>query len=152
MLPGSLAEGQDAHQRPRPGRAPGRGTSYAESWTVSKDALTYEFVLRKGVKFHNGDTVTAEDVRFSFDRYHGAGAKLLKDRVREVQIVDALQLFREALVALHHGLHFGLLRGRCRLVAADEQHVAHTSLLHRESLGHPWAARAPAATHPIRRR
>src|SRR4029078_1527803 len=32
--------------------------------------------------------VTAEDVKFSFDRYRGAAAKLLKDRVREVQIVD----------------------------------------------------------------
>src|SRR5881296_855046 len=62
--------------------------SLAESWTVSKDALTYEFVLRKGARFHNGDPVTAEDVKFSFDRYHGAGAKLLKERVREVQIVD----------------------------------------------------------------
>src|SRR6266850_1363941 len=63
--------------------------SLAESWTVSKDGLTYEFVLRKGVKFHNGDVVTAEDVKFSFDRYRGAAAKLLKEKVREVQIVDA---------------------------------------------------------------
>jgi peptide/nickel transport system substrate-binding protein len=62
--------------------------SLAESWTVSKDGLTYEFVLRRGVKFHNGDPVTAEDAKFSFDRYHGASAKLLKDRVREVQVVD----------------------------------------------------------------
>jgi len=62
--------------------------SLAESWTMSKDGLTYEFVLRKGVKFHNGDPVTAEDVKFSFERYRGAAAKLLKDKVREVQIVD----------------------------------------------------------------
>jgi peptide/nickel transport system substrate-binding protein len=62
--------------------------SLAESWTMSKDGLTYEFVLRKGVKFHNGDPVTAEDAKFSFDRYKGAGAKLLKDKVREVQVVD----------------------------------------------------------------
>jgi peptide/nickel transport system substrate-binding protein len=60
----------------------------AESWTVSKDGLTYEFVLRKGVKFHNGEPVTAEDVKFSFERYRGAGATLLKERVREIQIVD----------------------------------------------------------------
>ena len=61
--------------------------SLAESWTQSKDGLTYEFVLRKGVKFHNGEPVTAADVKFSFERYRGAGAKLLKERVREVQIV-----------------------------------------------------------------
>src|SRR5437867_1802236 len=62
--------------------------SLAESWSQSKDGLTYEFVLRKGVKFHNGDPVTAEDVKFSYERYRGAGVKLLKDRVKEVQIVD----------------------------------------------------------------
>src|SRR5262244_211611 len=62
--------------------------SLAESWTESKDGLTYEFVLRKGVKFHNGEPVTATDVKFSFDRYRGAGFRLLKERVREVQVVD----------------------------------------------------------------
>jgi peptide/nickel transport system substrate-binding protein len=62
--------------------------SLAESWTVSPDGLTYEFVLRSGVKFHNGDPVTADDVKFSFERYKGGGAKLLKDRVKEVQVVD----------------------------------------------------------------
>ena len=62
--------------------------SLAESWSQSKDGLTYEFVLRKGVKFHNGEPVTAADVKFSFERYKGSGAKLLKERVREVQIVD----------------------------------------------------------------
>jgi peptide/nickel transport system substrate-binding protein len=62
--------------------------SLAESWTQSKDGLTYEFVIRKGVKFHNGDPVTAADVKFSFERYRGSGAKILKERVREIQIVD----------------------------------------------------------------
>src|SRR5712691_2046377 len=61
----------------------------AESFTASKDGLTYEFVLRKGVKFHNGDPFTAADVKFSFERYKGSGMKILKERVREVQIVDA---------------------------------------------------------------
>jgi peptide/nickel transport system substrate-binding protein len=63
--------------------------SLAESWSASKDGLTYDFVLREGVKFHNGDPVTADDVKFSFDRYRGGSAKLLKDRVREVRVVDA---------------------------------------------------------------
>ena len=76
----------DALVKPMP--AGDNTPSLAESWTVSKDGLTYEFVLRRGVKFHNRDPVTAEDVKFSFDRYRGASAKLLKDRVREVQLVD----------------------------------------------------------------
>ena len=40
----------------------------AENYTVSEDRLTYTFTLRDGVKFHNGDTVTAEDVVYSIDR------------------------------------------------------------------------------------
>src|SRR5881409_2350063 len=48
--------------------------SLAESWTASKDGLSYEFVLRRGVRFHNGEPVTAEDVNFSFERYRGAAA------------------------------------------------------------------------------
>ena len=40
--------------------------SLAESWSESPDGLTYEFILRPGVTFHNGDPVTAEDVKFSF--------------------------------------------------------------------------------------
>src|SRR5205823_14014567 len=61
----------------------------AWSWSASKDGLTYEFELRKATRFHNGDPVTAEDVNYSFDRYKGTAAKLLKDKVREVQVVDA---------------------------------------------------------------
>src|SRR3989454_3216294 len=76
----------DALVKPMPG---GLNTpSLAESWTQSRDGLSYEFVLRKGARFHNGEPVTAEDVKFSFDRYRGAGAKLLKEKVREVQVVD----------------------------------------------------------------
>ena len=63
--------------------------SLAESWTMSPDGRTWDFVLRKGTRFHNGDPVTAEDVKFSFERYKGAAASILKERVREIQVVDA---------------------------------------------------------------
>jgi peptide/nickel transport system substrate-binding protein len=62
--------------------------SLAETWTESPDGLVYEFKLRQGVTFHNGDPLTAEDVVFSFQRYKGAGAKLYKDKVQAVDIVD----------------------------------------------------------------
>ena len=45
--------------------------SLAESWSASPDGLSYDFVLRDGVRFHNGDPVTADDVKFSFERYRG---------------------------------------------------------------------------------
>src|SRR6266567_7580377 len=76
----------DGLVKPMPGNA--MAPSLAESWTMSKDGLTYEFVLRKGVKFHNGDVMTAEDVKFSFERYRGASAGDLKAKVARVEAVD----------------------------------------------------------------
>ena len=78
----------DALVRPLPGQKV--GNSLAESWKESPDGRTYEFKLRRDLKFHNGDPVTADDVKFSFERYRGAGSKLLADRVRQVEIVDPL--------------------------------------------------------------
>jgi peptide/nickel transport system substrate-binding protein len=76
----------DAMVKPMPGNP--LAPCLAESWTASPDGLTYEFVLRKSARFHNGEPVTADDVKFSFERYRGAGAKTLKDRVAAVEIVD----------------------------------------------------------------
>src|SRR5262245_62907000 len=60
----------DALVKPMPGNATAPGL--AESWSVSPDGLVYEFALRRGARFHNGEPVTAEDVRFSFERYRGS--------------------------------------------------------------------------------
>ena len=80
----------DALVKPMPGKS--MAPSLAESWTVSADGLVYEFVLRKGVKFHNGEPVTAEDVKFSFERYRGTAAGSFKARIAAVEVVDAQRI------------------------------------------------------------
>jgi len=77
----------DAMLKPMPGKH--MAPSLAESWTMSPDGVVYEFVLRKGVRFHSGEPVTAEDVKFSFERYRGISAKVLKDKVAAVETPDA---------------------------------------------------------------
>jgi peptide/nickel transport system substrate-binding protein len=74
----------DALVKPMPGNL--LTPSLAESWTVSADGKTYDFKLREGVKFHNGDPFTADDVKFTWDR--SKVGKVLKDRVRDVEIVS----------------------------------------------------------------
>jgi peptide/nickel transport system substrate-binding protein len=66
--------------------------SLAESWSEGKDHLSYTFTLRKNVKFHDGSPLTAEDVKFSFERYKGASATLLKEKVKDVQVVNPTQI------------------------------------------------------------
>jgi len=76
----------DAMIRPSPGQP--MSPSLAESWSTSPDGLVYEFVLRKGVKFHNGDLVSVEDVKFSFERYRGNAHKMLRDRIAGIETPD----------------------------------------------------------------
>src|SRR5499426_3452799 len=64
----------------------------ATRWSESADGLTYDFELRLGVKFHNGDPFTAEDVKFSFERYKGASAAELKKQVKAVEVVNPHQI------------------------------------------------------------
>jgi len=80
----------DALVKPMPGNP--MAPSLAESWSASPDSLVYEFVLRKGLRFHNGEPVTAEDVKFSFERYRGTAAATFKPRIAAVEIVDAQRL------------------------------------------------------------
>jgi peptide/nickel transport system substrate-binding protein len=80
----------DALVRPLPGER--MAPALAASWTESPDGLTYEFTLRQGLRFHNGDACTAEDVQYSFTRYKGAGAKELQAKVQQVEVVDPLTI------------------------------------------------------------
>jgi peptide/nickel transport system substrate-binding protein len=76
----------DAMVKPMPGQL--LAPSLAEKWSVSSDGLSYEFVLRKGVKFHNGDELTSEDVKFTFERYKGGLYTEIKEKVASVETPD----------------------------------------------------------------
>jgi peptide/nickel transport system substrate-binding protein len=76
----------DGLVKPLPGNA--MAPSLAESWKAAPDGLSYTFSLRKGVKFHNGEPVTAQDVKFSFERYRGVASRTFKERVAGVEVVD----------------------------------------------------------------
>lgn len=80
----------DALVRPMPGER--IGNSLAASWSESPDGLVYEFTLRPGLRFHNGDPCTTEDVKFSFERYKGPGARELHANVRQLEVVDPLTI------------------------------------------------------------
>ncbi len=80
----------DAVVKPMPEKA--LAPSLAESVKASVDGLSYEFALRKEATFHNGDPVTVEDVKFSYDRYRGTAHELMKSRVAAVDIVDPQHL------------------------------------------------------------
>src|SRR5918999_4526122 len=76
----------DALVKPMPGNT--MTPSLAVKWQEGADGLTYDFELRQGVTFHNGDPFTAEDVQYSFERYKGAGNTLMKAKVKAVEIVN----------------------------------------------------------------
>jgi len=77
----------DAMVKPMPGNS--LAPSLAETVTVSDDKLTYAMTIRQGAKFHDGTPVTAEDVKFSFERYRGAQAAQIKGRVASIETPDA---------------------------------------------------------------
>ena len=70
--------GHRALRSPRPGRA----------FSVARTAKSATFTLRQGIKFHNGDPVTPQDVKFSYENYRGAKADVFKKKTERVEIVD----------------------------------------------------------------
>src|SRR5690606_12942351 len=62
----------------------------AESWTVSDDLIEWTFKLREGVKFHDGSTMTADDVVFTTEHVLADGTSPVRSFLRLVQAVEAV--------------------------------------------------------------
>ena len=65
----------------------------AEKWSLSPDGKTWTFNIRKGMKFHNGDPVTANDVLFTMERFTSPASKnpwsnQLRDEKASMRVVD----------------------------------------------------------------
>jgi peptide/nickel transport system substrate-binding protein len=66
--------------------------SLAEKVAMGEDGLTYDFLLRDNARFHNGDPVTADDVKFSFERYRGVDHAELQGRVDRIETDGPLRV------------------------------------------------------------
>lgn len=71
----------------------GKYPALAESWDISKDGKQIDFRLRRGVKFHNGDAFSADDVKFTFDRVMApdsthAYRRGFVDSVERIEVID----------------------------------------------------------------
>lgn len=63
--------------------------SLAESYEIATDFRSATFRLREGITFHNGEPVTSEDVKFTFENYRGANAGTLKEKTERIETPDA---------------------------------------------------------------
>jgi peptide/nickel transport system substrate-binding protein len=63
----------------------------AQSWTLSKDGLTYTFKLRQNVKFHDGTPFTSEDVKASYDRIRNPQGGARSVRKAAYEDIDTIE-------------------------------------------------------------
>ncbi len=73
----------------------------AESWTVSRDGLTYTLKLRPGVKFHDGSVMTSRDVKASYDRIVNPPAGVTSYRKGSYRAVEAVEAPDASTIRFH---------------------------------------------------
>ncbi|MFN8634553.1 MAG: ABC transporter substrate-binding protein [Chloroflexota bacterium] len=75
--------------------------SLAESYEIAPDFKSATFKLRPNIQFHDGSPVTTDDVVFTYEKYRGANAKILHDKVEKIDVPDSRTirfLFKEPFV------------------------------------------------------
>jgi peptide/nickel transport system substrate-binding protein len=80
-----------------PDGSPSTANGAAEKWEMSPDGTKWTFTLRKGITFHDGSELTAEDVRWSLEMVTkpesiSANAARLRNTIKEVEVVDPYTL------------------------------------------------------------
>ncbi len=68
----------------------------AKSWDISEDGTTYTFYLRDGIKFHNGQTLTAEDVKYTYERILDPEAG--SGQLAKVELIDSIAVLDDLTV------------------------------------------------------
>ena len=63
----------------------------AESWTISRDGLTYTFKIRRGVKFHDGSRLTARDIKATYDKIANPPAGVTSARKGQYAVIEAVE-------------------------------------------------------------
>jgi peptide/nickel transport system substrate-binding protein len=92
----------------------GVGPGVAERWELSPDGLTWTFFIRPGQTFHNGDRLTAHDVKFSLERQMGpnslaSAAASMRRTIKSIEVVDDLTV-KVHTISPQIGLPAGLSR------------------------------------------
>lgn len=107
----------------------------AESWEVSEDGLTWTFYLRQGVKWHNGDDLTAEDVAYTMNR--AADPDVGSYLAESFPTVDSAEAVDDLTVVLHLSApHGGLLDQLPGLYIVNEKWIEeHDGHAAREMMG-----------------
>src|SRR5438445_1374354 len=73
----------------------------AESWTVSRDGLTYTLRLRSGVRFHDGSVMTSRDVKATYERIIWPAPGLVSYRRGQYRVVEAVEAPDPATIRFH---------------------------------------------------
>jgi peptide/nickel transport system substrate-binding protein len=114
----------------------------AESWEQSEDGLTWTFKLREGVMFHNGREMTAEDVKWSFERLidpetGGGNAARVGPPETVIEVID------DYTVAITHPEPFGIFP---QSIGFDKS----TGIVAKESLNEDGIIVQPIGTGPFK--